>query len=276
VKYLRLLILSVTEVPMAAEPALSSLRPLDRVGAETHIASMAKRHYVYLLLRPDGEPFYVGKGTRGSGTHRVFQHEAEARGLAKNYKVNIIRKIWALNKQLGYAIDRCSDNETEILAHERSLIALYGRHDLKRGPLSNLTDGGEGASNPSEESRQARRETLWGDGGDDLDRATANRFFQKLISVQSVPIKPVEKLKIEPLFPINKKIGPSPRQAGALAASAIANRVTIEPHAQIPRFLVVEGRKLVIENGVGRDVLKTGLATLSRTHSVTAACSRAR
>lgn len=250
---------------LASKPTidLSKFDVLDSASVKRALAGNNLRHYVYVLLRPNQIPFYVGKGTKGNGVQRVLQHEAEARGSGKSYKLNIIRAVWAMGATVGYILYRFSDNETEMLAEERLLISTIGRHDLKKGPLANLTDGGEGTSNPSEESRQARRETLAGDGGDDIDRAVANEFFQRITSVESVPIKPVEKIKIGPLFPINKNIGPSARQAAALASSAIANRVMLAPGALIPRRLTVSGKLLIIENGVGRDILRTGLAVLA-------------
>ena len=56
--------------------------------------------------------------------------------------------------------------------------------------------------------------------------------------------------------------GERSRQAAALVASAIANGLMPEPGARIPRRMVAEETDLVIENGVGRDILSSGMATL--------------
>lgn len=53
------------------------------------------------------------------------------------------------------------------------------------------------------------------------------------------------------------------RQAATLAASAIENRVMLEPGAQLPRRLYVEGVEFIIENGVGCDMLSSGMVTLA-------------
>jgi len=45
-------------------------------------------------------------------------------------------------------------SEVGSLALERRYIAWYGRRDLKTGILYNQTDGGEGTSNKSKETRQ--------------------------------------------------------------------------------------------------------------------------
>lgn len=65
----------------------------DRVAADAYLKSIAGSFYVYLLCRPDGHPFYVGKGTN----KRALEHEAEARrnhpiGETNPFKCNVIRK----------------------------------------------------------------------------------------------------------------------------------------------------------------------------------------
>ena len=110
-------------------------------------STMLKRHYVYVLCRSNGTPFYVGKGVG----NRCVQHEAEARNTDKlSHKLNVIRAIVRRGERVQYCIESTFETETEAHTRERYLIALFGRHDQKRGPLTNQTDGGEGASNPSE------------------------------------------------------------------------------------------------------------------------------
>lgn len=149
------------------------------------------------------------------------------------------------------------------LSRERELINLIGRHDLKRGPLTNQTDGGEGASNPSEESRQRRRDTLWGEEAEDPERQIANRYFQTLCAVRSVTLKAAATFKAEALWANRATFGMSPRQAASLAESAIQNRVLLERGALLPRRMVVDGVEVVIENGVGRDILSSKMADLA-------------
>ena len=92
------------------------------------------RFYVYVLARPNGTPFYVGKG-RG---RRVYDHENEARKGHKCHKCSVIRKIWRYGGQVQRYIVFTTDDEQEALAYEVDLIALYGRRTL-----CNLTDGGD-------------------------------------------------------------------------------------------------------------------------------------
>jgi hypothetical protein len=94
--------------------------------------------YTYLWLRDDGTPYYAGKGKGNrafsSMGHRVYKPPNPE---------NIIVQEWP--------------DEASAFEGEKLLIAIYGRKDLGTGILRNLTDGGEGFSNPSEEKRQAMR-----------------------------------------------------------------------------------------------------------------------
>lgn len=237
---------------------LISMRLGDADLARRQIAS-GPVHYVYILARQDGTPFYVGKGVRG----RVFQHEAEARMTERlSHKLNIIRSMKRRNETIRYCIECFHEDEADALARERELIHLFGRHDLGRGPLTNQTDGGEGASNPSEESRERRRQNLWGEDAPDEGRRAANRFFQKLCAVESVPIKPLANFKPERLYANRDRFRMSVRQAAALAASAIVNRVLLAEGALIPRLMTLDSTPMAIENGVGRDILSSGMARL--------------
>jgi hypothetical protein len=153
----------------------------------------------FLRLYPQsngGIPFYVGKGQG----RRVLAHEAEARTtIHLTHKPNIIRKLQREARAILYEIESVHRAETDALARERLLIETIGRHDLKRGPLTNQTDGGEGTSNPSEDSRQRRRDSLWGEAAEDSERRITNSYFQRLTAVRSVPIKPASSFKVESL-----------------------------------------------------------------------------
>lgn len=231
----------------------------DGMVLKSFLRNSAQSFYVYVLHRADGDPFYVGKGQG----FRVLEHEAEARNTVRlTHKLNVIRKLQREARPIFYEIDSLHVEETAALARERELIRLIGRHDLGLGPLANQTDGGEGTS-PSEESRQRHRESLAGENAEDEERRVANRFFQKLTQVGSVTIKPARRFKAEPLRKNRAHFPVSERQAATLAASAIANRVFLAPGCHIPRRLTIDGITFVIENGVGRDMLVSGMATVT-------------
>lgn len=189
----------------------------------------------------------------------MLDHVKEARNTKRlTHKLNVIRSMDRKGQAIHYILETNFEDEAEALARERELIHHIGRHDLGRGPLTNQTDGGEGTSNPSEESRERRRASL----ADDDGRALANHWFQKIVRVGSVPVKNIGKYKVEALWRNRESFRMSERQAGAIAASAIANRILLEPGAIIPRRMTVEGVDLIIENGVGRDTLSSDMTVL--------------
>ena len=85
------------------------------------------RFYTYAYLRKDRTPYYIGKGVKS----RLY---------AKNHgKIPIPSKdrIIFLKKNL---------TEEQAFAHEKYMIAVFGRKDLGTGILLNRTDGGEGVT----------------------------------------------------------------------------------------------------------------------------------
>lgn len=92
-------------------------------------------YYVYILARPDGRPFYVGKGK----DDRLFAHEREARRGVRSHKCNVIRKIWRTGGEVQRYTVFTTEEETEAFAYEQTLIAMFGRETL-----TNQSDGGAG------------------------------------------------------------------------------------------------------------------------------------
>lgn len=91
------------------------------------------------------EPFYIGKGKNDRLIHHMF--ESNLATDSNRHKVNTIRKIQLANKKPYIKILTHYDIEEDALLEERRLIKLIGRRDLKTGPLTNMTDGGEGTTN---------------------------------------------------------------------------------------------------------------------------------
>jgi hypothetical protein len=109
-----------------------------------HNVSNNNDFYVYLLRDPrpgnNLQPIYVGKGKGRRAHHHLRNIELHPNPLLRR----VLTKIKAANlipiiKIVARFTDEAAAFNTEI-----NLIALYGRRDLKRGPLCNLTDGGQG------------------------------------------------------------------------------------------------------------------------------------
>jgi hypothetical protein len=104
--------------------------------------------YLYRHIRLDkNEIFYIGIGTDDKGRY--------LRAKSKNRNRYWKRIVAKTNYEIEVMLD---DMPLEfILEKEKEFIALYGRTDLGLGTLCNLTDGGEGALNMSEEGKQVLR-----------------------------------------------------------------------------------------------------------------------
>ena len=100
-----------------------------------------KEYYTYAYLREDKTPYYIGKG-KGN---RLYKRGSRVFAPPKDKS-----RIIYLKQNL---------TEGEAFKHEIYMIAVLGRIDLGTGILHNRTDGGEGISNPSEETRRKMSET---------------------------------------------------------------------------------------------------------------------
>jgi AP2 domain/NUMOD3 motif len=85
-----------------------------------------KEFYVYLYLREDGTPYYVGKGCG----NRAFD---------ASHCIKVPKDLKRI------LIEPC-DSEHIAFQTEKWTIAMLGRKDLGTGVLRNLTDGGGGVS----------------------------------------------------------------------------------------------------------------------------------
>lgn len=233
----------------------------DDLGCKAFLAGQPA-HYVYILRRPDGRPFYVGKGFGP----RVFQHENEARHpnnrLSNAYKLNVIRSIWKAGLRPLYEIDLVTASADEAYAREAALIGLIKRlHE--GGPLTNLAAGGGSTAGPAPASVERHSATLGGIPDDNPERATLNGFVLSIAHMDSVVVKPVGQFIAKPTvrFP-NKSRKLSLRQAVAVAASAAANGISMAGECRIPRRLVVDGVEGLVENGVACDLLTSNAVSI--------------
>lgn len=127
--------------------------------------------YVYRHIRLDKNvPFYIGIGSDIT-YERAFRKRREN----NPHWNNIVKKT-------PYEVEIILDDLTwgEACKKEIEFISLYGRRDLRRGPLVNLTDGGEGVLGmvTSEKNRKATSERF----GKPVAQYTLDGFFVRSFS----------------------------------------------------------------------------------------------
>lgn len=95
--------------------------------------------YSYIHCKPDGTPFYVGKGAL---------RRAKYFGERNAHHKNIVKKYGKENLLYGFL--ECSNDEIAFQLEE-GIIKCLIRSGYK---LCNLTSGGDGGKNPVEETRK--------------------------------------------------------------------------------------------------------------------------
>ena len=135
-----------------------------------------KGEYIYGDYKFEYEPFYIGKGHK----ERCNEHIWESRLKIPSFKTNKINKILSLG--LTPIILKVSENLFEIDAFEleKKLITVIGRRDLKNGPLTNLTAGGEGFSGLIK-SNLHRQRLSESNSGKILSKETREKISKSLI-----------------------------------------------------------------------------------------------
>jgi hypothetical protein len=112
--------------------------------------------YLYVHVRLDkDEVFYVGISRDSNGDYsRAFENSKWSRNV-----------IWhRIVAKTDYSVHVIVDNLDWETAKtlETVFIKAFGRKDLKTGTLCNMTDGGEGMFNPSDETREKLRVRMIG------------------------------------------------------------------------------------------------------------------
>lgn len=114
-------------------------------------------HYVYLYSDPsrNNEPIYVGMGKGG----RYKRHLLRSDRHPMTHRVQAMKRD-GVEPTITFL---CENVDQELAALvEQEAISKFGRKDLGRGTLLNLTDGGDGCYNPSEETRRKMSEARTG------------------------------------------------------------------------------------------------------------------
>lgn len=130
-------------------------------------------YYIYAYLRSKdsdiataGTPYYIGKGKNG----RAYQHHGNRITVPKDKT-----KITFIAENLS---------EKEALELETNLIAKYGRKDLNTGILENLTDGGEGTSNPPQYVRDNQSKRMKNEPSVMLGRKHSPESLKKMSDIK--------------------------------------------------------------------------------------------
>lgn len=114
-------------------------------------------YFLYRHIRPDtNQPFYIGIGSKKESKSlkvefkRAFEFDPDKRS---QFWYRIFEKC---NKQIDVEIIYETDSWDCAKEKEKEFIRLYGRRDLGKGHLVNMTDGGDGTlgSIPSEKTRK--------------------------------------------------------------------------------------------------------------------------
>lgn len=113
---------------------------------------------VYVLMDPrrpgerwsywsfTNQPFYVGRTAAPERRYDYHMLVGDTSAKQSPIKIAIQRKIKREGLTVQWRILRSGLTIDEANELEKKLIALIGRRDLGRGPLANLTDGGDGCT----------------------------------------------------------------------------------------------------------------------------------
>jgi hypothetical protein len=161
--------------------------------------------YTYKTISFMFRPFYIGKGSIHQ--NRIYKRKnKQVEGVIRKIKENNLLPIYVSLEQFK--------DERGSLNKEVILIAEIGRKDLRRGPLLNFTNGGEGVTGikltkKAIEQRRVRMKAFW-------DNMT-----------------PIQRKKIGRLSLLNRR--PERVKAGCMQASLTKSQKPVEVKKDIER-----------------------------------------
>lgn len=150
------------------------------IYAYLDISKKVEKTYSNLGLSFLYEPFYIGKG-KGD---RYISHFKGHRLKSKTYISNKINHLISIDKKPTVVKLYENLTEEEAFELERHLISTIGRHNDKKGPLVNITDGGEGVSGLKHTEESRSKMSLKGEKhpnfGKNLQESTKEKISEKL------------------------------------------------------------------------------------------------
>ena len=140
------------------------------------------KFYIYKHTRPDtGEVFYIGKGNTSKNSHEERYKTSSGRNKMWKYIVEKNNRVF-----IPEIICYC-DTQIEANELERYYIDLYGRRNLNKGTLCNMTDGGDGSVGVkvTDITRQKLRDKFSGEKHPNFGKKLSNETcFKKSISMK--------------------------------------------------------------------------------------------
>lgn len=111
-----------------------------------YLDSSKPGNYTYGNYSFDFEPFYIGQGHGGRALHHFWSMNRQREQEKNSFFYNKLRKLTKEGtiSKVEYIKRKISAEEAKEL--EISLIRIIGRRIKKEGPLTNITDGGDGRS----------------------------------------------------------------------------------------------------------------------------------
>lgn len=109
-------------------------------------------YFVYILFDESYVPRYIGKGKNKRDISHELNVKKTKNWRKKNFIIATMRAIGEIPK-----IKITGLTEQQALLMETNLIIAIGRQDLEIGPLTNLTDGGEGTTSEDAKRREAKK-----------------------------------------------------------------------------------------------------------------------
>lgn len=153
--------------------------------------------YIYENMTFNYEPFYIGKGKNNRlydhWTNKYYKGEFE-KNRHKNRKLKKIEDYGLLP-----IIFLLYNNLPQEVANniEKLVIKRIGRYDLGKGPLCNLTDGGDGTINSSAESRKKISDALKGKPSCRLGSKHTEATKRKIATKSSKQMKGIPRTEYE-------------------------------------------------------------------------------
>lgn len=120
-------------------------------------------YYVYGYFDKDDVPFYIGMG-KGKRITNHLRKSVRVKYKQGTLFYNKLEKMIESKEFFSYR--KIKENLTikEAITIEVFLIKAIGRRDLKKGPLCNLTNGGEGHKGYVKSKELKERISKWGKG----------------------------------------------------------------------------------------------------------------